>query len=175
MLLCPLHNQTSPNSTSARLMDEVVLPTFEEALMVYGPPASWASSVTFHTPEPLAPKIQHFQMSDKVWIRLSTGHFTWERDCFGRESLILEICISTSPQHAMLFLFFHSGHSAFKNDMLSMKTLNSNQEDLRRRALMILIISIPKAGERMLPTTPPLSYPPPPPPPLPSLLKLWRI
>ena len=27
---------------------------------------------------------------------------------------------------------------------------------------MILIISIPKAGERMLPTTPPLSYPPPP-------------
>ena len=48
--------------------------------------------------------------------------------------------------------------------MLSMKTLNSNQEDLRRRALMILIISIPKAGERMLPTTPPLSYPPPPPP-----------
>ena len=32
---------------------------------------------------------------------------------------------------------------------------------------MILIISIPKAGERMLPTTPPPSYPPPP---LPSLL-----
>ena len=68
----------------------------------------------------------------------------------------MEICISTSPQHAMIF-FFHSGQSAFKNDMLSMKTLNSNQEDLRRRALMILIISIPKAGERMLPTTPPLS------------------
>ena len=34
---------------------------------------------------------------------------------------------------------------------------------------MILIISIPKARERMLPTTPPLSYPPPPPL-LPSLL-----
>lgn len=34
---------------------------------------------------------------------------------------------------------------------------------------MILIISIPKAGEIILPTTPPLSYPPPPPTP-PSLL-----
>ena len=72
-------------------------------------------------------------MSDKVRIRLLTGHFTWERDCFERESLILEICISTSPQHAMSF-FFHSGQSAFKNDMLSMKTLNSNQEDVRRSA-----------------------------------------
>ena len=35
---------------------------------------------------------------------------------------------------------------------------------------MILIISIPKAGERMLPTTPPLSYPNPPAPTPPSLL-----
>ena len=160
MLLCPLHNQTSPNSTSARLMDEVVLPTFEEALMVYGPPASWASSVTFHTPEPLAPKVQHFQMSDKVWIRLLTGHFTWERDCFERESLILEICISTFPQHAMLF-FFTLDKVPSKMTCCPWKP-SIQIKKMWDGALMILIISIPKAGERMLPTTPPLSYPPPP-------------